>query len=161
MLLQGKCCAFCTSHTWWTLVVQNQQLSKESSRVINIAKYFQWCVYRRSSAPTNTGVSTTTSLELILRARKLSLLRVVVSKVQLPRSVPNLFLLMTLSSQLPPLTIRTYVERWNKRGVTLSLQLCSKGPGQFASGPGFTLTMYTPRYLFQRIIGNRLSRKPS
>ena len=29
MQLPRKCCAFCTLRTWWTLVVQSQQLSKE------------------------------------------------------------------------------------------------------------------------------------
>ena len=52
-------------------------------------------------------------------------------------------------------------ERWNRRGLTLSLQLCFKAHGQFVSGRDFTLTIYTPRYLYQRIIGNRLFSKQS
>ena len=116
----------CTSLTWWTLVVQSQQQSRESLQVPNIGKYFPWFVYRRSNVPTNTGRSTTTSQELTLLVRKRSLLRVVVSKVQLPQSDPNLFLLMTLSSQLHPSTIRILGERWKARGLTLSLLPCSK-----------------------------------
>ena len=77
-------------------------------QVINTVKSFLWLDYRRSSVPTNTGRSTTNSQELTLLVRKRSLLRVVVSKVQLPQSDPNLFLLMTLSSQLHRSTIRIW-----------------------------------------------------
>ena len=64
--------------------------------------------------------------ELIRRVKKLSPLRVVVSKVQLPQNGHSWFLLMTLSSPLRQSTILTFVERWNKRGLTLSRLRCSK-----------------------------------
>ena len=118
MLLQGKCCAFCTSLTWWTLVVQNQQLSG----ILTSNKY------RRSIS--NGAFIEDQALRRILEYRRLrwnwcckqeaftiacgGLKGAITSK----RS--QLVLIGDLSSQLPPLTIRTYVERWNKRGLTLS-----------------------------------------
>ena len=159
MQLPRKCCEFSTSPTWWTLAVQSQQLSKAFLRLQNIAKSFLWFDYRRSNVPTNTGRSTTTSQELTLLVRKRSLLRVVVSKVLLPRSDPNLFLLMTLSSQLLPLTIRILGERWNQRGLTLSLLPCSRALGQYVLGRGFTLTISTKPFSYLRTIGNKLFSK--
>ena len=132
--------------------MQSQQQSKEFS-LPKYKKSFYGSSYKIKRL-TNTGRSTTIS-QVSTLAKKLSiacggLKGAITSK----RS--QLVLIDDPIKSAASINNPDIGERWNKRGLTLSLQLCFKAQG-VVSGRAFTLTIYTPRYLFQKITGNRLS----
>ena len=79
---------------------------------------------------------------------KRSLLRVVVSKVQLPQSDPLVLIddpIKSAASINNPDIRREMEQTWSN---VIALP-CSRAQGQSALGRASTLTIYTPRYLYQ------------
>ena len=94
---------------------------------------------------------------LTQQAKKLSRLRVEVSKVQSPLNDRSWCLLMTLSNLPLRSTTQTFAVRWNRRGLTLSHQRCSKGARAICLGTRFHFddihaTLFVPKNNWKQIV---------
>ena len=162
MQLQDKCFVSCTSLIWWTLVVRSQQPSKEFLLPISTEKSFLWFVYQKSRRSDEywsidyefAGIDTAGEEAFTIACgglkgaitSKRSQLVLIDDPIKSAASINN------------PDIRREMEQTWSN---VIAPTMFQGAHGQFVSGRAFTLTIYTPRYLFQKIIGSRLFSKQS